>query len=83
MRVPHIRVVIGVTIAAIAGFAAVSAHVLHFSDDEVTKGAIIGTWQNVALLAFGFWLGSSSAGKARHDEPASIPETTVTVEQAP
>ena len=67
-RIPHLRIVVAVTLAAILGFAAVSGWVLVNSADEVTKGAIIGTWQNVALLAFGFWLGSSSAGKARPDE---------------
>lgn len=71
--VPHLRIVVAVTLAAILGFAAVSGWVLVFSADEVTKGAIIGTWQNVALLAFGFWLGSSSAGKAQATPPTFQP----------
>ena len=66
--VPHLRIVVAVTLAAILGFGAVSGWVMVYSADEVTKGTIIATWQNVALLAFGFWLGSSSAGKARPDE---------------
>jgi hypothetical protein len=66
---PHLRVVIAVSGAAIVGFSAISAYVLGWTDDEVTKGAIVGTWQNVALLAFGFWLGSSSGGKVRDDAP--------------
>lgn len=72
-RIPHLRVVVAVSAAAIAGFSAISFYVLWFTDDEVTKGAIVGTWQNVALLAFGFWLGSSSAGKAKDDAPPAPP----------
>lgn len=83
MRVPHIRVVLAVTAFALFGFAGVSIYVLGWSQDEVTQGSIIGVWISAATGAFGFWLGSSSAGKARHDEPVSIPEVAVSVEQAP
>jgi hypothetical protein len=68
-QIPHLRVVVAVSGAAIVGFSAISGYVLGWTDDEVTKGAIVGTWQNVALLAFGFWLGSSSGGKVRDDAP--------------
>lgn len=67
-RVPHLRVVISVTAFVLVGFSLVSAYVLVYSDDEVTKGNIIGTWQNFALLGVGFWLGSSSAGKASREQ---------------
>ena len=69
-NIPHLGIVVAVSSFVLLGFAAVSAQVLLWSTDEVTKGNIIGTWQNFALLAVGFWLGSSSAGKATPDEPA-------------
>lgn len=68
-RIPHLRVVVAVSAAAIIGFAVISFYVLAYTTDEVTKGGIVATWQNVALLAFGFWLGSSSGGKGKPDEP--------------
>jgi hypothetical protein len=67
--VPHLRIVIGVSAFVLIGFAVVSAWVLGWSQDEVTKGNIIGTWQNFALLAVGFWIGSSSGGKAKDTGP--------------
>ena len=71
-QIPHLRVVVAVSGAAIVGFSAISAYVLGWTDDDVTKGAIVGTWQNVALLAFGFWLGSSSGGKVKEDTPTDV-----------
>lgn len=68
-HVPHLRVVITVSAFVLIGFAVISGYVIGWSDDEVTQGNIIGTWQNFALLAVGFWLGSSSAGKAKDNEP--------------
>lgn len=68
-QVPHLRVVIAVSAFVLFGFSMVSGYVIGWSSDEVTKGNIIGTWQNFALLAVGFWLGSSSAGKAKSDDP--------------
>lgn len=78
-RIPHLNVVVAVSAAAILGFSAISAYVLGWTSDDVTKGAIVGTWQNVALLAFGFWLGSSSGGKAKDDAPTGKPEDPVAV----
>lgn len=77
-RVPHLRIVVTVSAFVLIGFAIVSGWVLVYSDDAVTKGNIIGTWQNFALLAVGFWIGSSSAGKAKDEAP-----TPVTVTNAP
>jgi len=69
--VPHLRVVVAVTAFVLTGFGIVSAYVLGWTEDAVTKGNVIGTWQNFALLAVGFWIGSSSAGKAKEDpQPA-------------
>lgn len=68
-NIPHLRIVVAVSAFVLVGFAVVSGYVLHFTSDEVTKGNIIGTWQNFALLAVGFWIGSSSAGKATPTGP--------------
>lgn len=78
-RIPHLGVVVMVSAAAIVGFSAISAYVLLYTSDDVTKGAIVGTWQNVALLAFGFWLGSSSGGKVKDDAPTGKPDDPVNV----
>lgn len=64
-HLPHLRIVVTVSFFVMIGFALVSGYVLLMSDDEVTKGNIIATWQNFALLAVGFWIGSSSGGKTR------------------
>jgi len=80
-RIPHLTIVVAVSAFVLAGFAAVSAYVIGWSTDEVTKGNIIGTWQSFALLAVGFWLGSSSAGKAKDDTaPTGKPGDPVHVE---
>ncbi|WP_017182286.1 hypothetical protein [Sphingobium xenophagum] len=63
--IPYIRVVIGATVAAIAGYALFSGWAVVWSDDAALRGDVIGTWKSFAVLAFGFWLGSSSAGKAK------------------
>ena len=70
-KVPHIRIVVAVSAFVLIGFAVVSWHVLGYTDDEVTKGNVIGTWLNFAMLAVGFWLGSSSGGKAKDPETPS------------
>lgn len=84
-NIPHLRIVVAVSAFVLVGFAIVSAWVLASSDDPVTKGSIISTWQNFALLAVGFWIGSSSAGKAKDtdprptgtpQDPVSVTETT-------
>jgi hypothetical protein len=68
--IPHLRIVVAVSAFVLAGFAGVSVYVLGWTDDEVTKGNVIGTWVNFAMLAVGFWLGSSSGGKAKDGDPA-------------
>lgn len=67
-KIPNLRVVIAVSSFVLVGFSLVSGYVLVFTEDEVTKGNIIGTWQNFGMLAVGFWLGSSSGGKAKDNE---------------
>lgn len=82
-HIPHVRIVVGVTAFVLAGFAGVSIYVLGWTGDEVTKGNVIGTWVNFAMLAVGFWLGSSSGGKAKVGElrPAGTPADPVSVEE--
>ena len=70
-QIPHLRIVVAVSAFVLVGFTGVSAYVIGWSTDLVTKGNIIGTWQNFALLAVGFWLGSSSGGKSK-EEPAAV-----------
>lgn len=72
-NIPHLRVVVAVSGFVMIGFAVVSAYVLGWTDDEVTKGNVIGTWVNFAMLAVGFWLGSSSGGKAQGQGPVVPP----------
>ena len=72
-RIPHLSVVVSVSAFVLAGFAAVSGWVLIYSNDDVTKGNVIGTWINFAMLAVGFWLGSSSGGKTTTE--TDVPDT--------
>ncbi len=72
MKVPHLRIVVAVSAYVLLGFGLVSAFVLGWTSDDVTKGNIIGAWVNFAMLAIGFWLGSSSGGKAKSDDPAPV-----------
>lgn len=67
--IPHIRIVIGVCIAAVAGYAVFSVYAVMWLRDATMTGDVIGTWKSFAVAAFAFWLGSSSAGKAK--DPAS------------
>lgn len=76
-QIPHFRIVVAVSFFVLLGFAVVSGWVLGYSTDQVTKGNIIGTWQNFALLAVGFWIGSSSGGKAQ--APSGTPDNPVSV----
>lgn len=71
-KVPHLRIVVAATVAAIAGYAAFSVWVVTASGDVALTGDVIGTWKSFAVLAFGFWLGSSSAGKAKDDAPTPV-----------
>lgn len=63
-EIPHLPIVVGVCIAAVAGYALFSAYAVIWLQDATMTGDIIGTWKSFAVLAFGFWLGSSSGGKA-------------------
>lgn len=71
--VPHLRIVVGACIVAIAGYAVFSAWAVFYSTDAALRGDVIGTWKSFAVLAFGFWLGSSSGGKSAGGPP--LPES--------
>ena len=84
-RIPHLPIVIAASGLAIAGYAVFSYWAVFISNDAALRGDTIGTWKSFAVLAFGFWLGSSSAGKAksemtdvrvtnRKDDPVSVKE---------
>jgi hypothetical protein len=81
--IPHLHIIVGACIAAIAGYAAFSAYAVIILKDATMTGDIIGTWKSFAVLAFGFWLGSSSGGKAKDDAPSGSPADPVSVEPVP
>lgn len=79
-QIPHLRIVVWATAAAIAGYALFSIWVVLWSGDAALKGDVIGTWKSFAVLAFGFWLGSSSGGKQREaDTPSGKPGDPIAV----
>ena len=81
--IPHMRVVVTATVAAILGYACFSAWVVLWSNDVALKGDVIGTWKSFAVLAFGFWLGSSSGGKASADGPQPVTVTNTPTNPVP
>lgn len=68
-RIPHLHVVIATCLLAVIGYALVSAWVIAVSRDPALTGDTVGTWKSFATLAFGFWIGSSSGGKAKDAQP--------------
>lgn len=90
-QIPHLRIVVASSAAAVIGYLAFSLWVVLVSDDVALKGDTIGTWKSFAVLAFGFWLGSSSGGKAREDaapptgpaRPTGAPDDPITVTEEP
>lgn len=68
-KIPYLPIVVGFCTAAIAGYAVFSYWAVFVARDATMTGDVIGTWKSFAVLAFGFWLGSSSAGKAEDDSP--------------
>lgn len=83
MSIPHYRTVITFCVAAIVGYAGISVWAVMLSSDATIIGGVIGTWQNMAIGAFGFWIGSSSGGKAkavdasgRQGDPVHVTEDT-------
>lgn len=74
--IPNLQIVVVVCAVAVAGYAAFSVWTVWRDQDAALIGDIIGTWKSFAVMAFGFWLGSSSGGKAKDGEPQRV-----TVEQ--
>lgn len=64
-RVVHYGTIVAVTFFVLFGFVGVSAWVLVNGTDMTIKGSIIATWNNLAVAAGAFWLGSSLGGKMK------------------
>lgn len=62
-KLAHGKVIISLSFAILFAFAAVTWWVLTQSTDATTKGAILQTWNNLAIAVGAFWLGSSLGGK--------------------
>lgn len=82
-RVPHLRIVVAMCLVAIFGYAIFSGWAVFYSSDAALRGDVIGTWKSFAVLAFGFWLGSSSGGKSKDDAPTPVTVTNTLAEPVP
>lgn len=78
MKVPHLPIVIAASAAAILGYGAFSIYVMLYTVDASLQGDVVGTWKSFAVLAFGFWLGSSSGGKAKDEVTSDVRVTNPT-----
>jgi len=79
-RIPHLRIVVASCIIAVIGYAFFSVWAVLYAADPTLTGDVIGTWKSFAVAAFSFWLGSSSAGKAKDpDAPTGKPADPVHV----
>lgn len=76
-NIPNLRIVVGMCLAAIAGYMLFSIYAVIFLKDATMTGDIVGTWKSFAVLAFGFWLGSSSGSKSKSETPAGTPNDPV------
>lgn len=71
-QIPYLNIVVIACAVAVAGYGAFSIWAVLFSGDATLQGDVGGTWKSFAVMAFGFWLGSSSGGKAKDEkEPGS------------
>lgn len=80
-RIPNLHIVVGACLAAIIGYAAFSIYAVMWLRDATMTGDIIGTWKSFAVMAFTFWLGSSSGGKAKDDAPSGKKGDPLAVEE--
>jgi hypothetical protein len=68
-HLPYAWIIAVVTLIILIGFGLVTWAVLDAEKgsgiDAATKGAILQTWNNLAVMGAGFWVGSSLAGKMR------------------
>lgn len=83
--VPHLRIIVGVCIVAVTGYAVFSVYAVAVLKDATMTGDVIGTWKSFAVAAFTFWLGSSSGGKAKDNatEPQPVTVTNSPDEPVP
>ena len=70
--IPHLPIIIGFCLAAIAGYAVFSFWAVFIARDATMIGDVVGTWKSFAVAAFAFWLGSSSGGKAKDEAPPKV-----------
>jgi len=82
-NIPHLRIVVWFSIIAILGYAVFSVWTFIVLKDASMVGDVIGTWKSFGVLAFGFWLGSSSGGKALTGQPQEVKVTNDTQEPLP
>lgn len=82
-RVPHVRIVVAFCVAALIGYAFFSVYVVMFTSDAALKGDVVGTWKSFAVAVFSFWVGSSSAGKAKDEAPTPVTVTNRPSEPVP
>lgn len=71
-KIPYLPIVVAFCVAAIIGYSVFSYWAVFVARDATMIGDVIGTWKSFAVLAFGFWLGSSSGGKAETSEPTPV-----------
>lgn len=71
-KIPYLPIVVSFCAAAIIGYAVFSYWAVFVANDPAMTGDVIGTWKSFAVLAFGFWLGSSSGGKAESADPTPV-----------
>lgn len=81
-NIPYLPIVVGACLIAVTGYAVFSWWAVFIARDATMTGDVIGTWKSFAVLAFGFWLGSSSGGKAKDESPTGTPNDPVAVEGA-
>lgn len=70
--IPHARTVIAFCVVAIIGYGSFSVWAVFYANDATLTGDVVGTWKSFAVGAFGFWIGSSSAGKSKSEEPQPV-----------
>ncbi len=83
MKVPHLRIVVFFSVVALAAYGGFSLWVVLYSGDVALTGDTVGTWKSFAVAVIAFWIGSSSAGKAKHDEPTDVRVTNPPTDPVP
>lgn len=76
-QIPHLHIIVAFAVAAVFGYAAFSLWIMWRNEDAALIGDVLGTWKSFAVLAFGFWMGSSSGGKAKDAGKADAPTGSI------